>query len=219
MLQYMSFWPVANGPELLVPSTTNPALLVPSGTAKAFYNPKQSIHENFGTLRSDYILSDHDSLSGAYTIDDGNSIIPQSDPLFGSAVALRSQVASLQETHIFSPTHSEQLHGRILARRVSISTRYPFTSFSPSLDFVTGAGPGGIVIGGGTTTTGIAGITSAGPNNAAGVSNARNLFTLADSVQIGEGQFIRSVSASGSSACATTKIPARAALDWPISPA
>src|SRR5665213_1276573 len=98
MLNYMAFWPLANGPELLVPGTG-----LPSGTAKAFYNPKQSIHENFGTLRSDYILNSRDSLSGAYTIDDGNSVIPQSDPLFGSAVALRSQVASLQETHIFSP--------------------------------------------------------------------------------------------------------------------
>ena len=62
MLQYMSFWPVANGPELLVPSTTNPAVLVNSGTAKALYNPKQSIHENFGTLRSDYNLSNSDSV-------------------------------------------------------------------------------------------------------------------------------------------------------------
>ncbi len=30
-----------------------------------------------------------DTLSAAYTIDDGNSIIPQVDPLFGSALALR----------------------------------------------------------------------------------------------------------------------------------
>ena len=58
---------------------------------------------------------------------------------------------------------------------------------APSLDFVTGLGPGGIVIGGGTTTTGLASITAAGPNNAAGVWNRRNLFTLEDSVQIVKG--------------------------------
>jgi hypothetical protein len=182
MLNYMSYWPVANGPELFVPGTT-----LPSGTAKAFYNPRQSIQENFGTLRSDYILSDRDTITGSYTIDDGNSIIPQSDPLFGSAVALRSQVASLQETHIFSPSILNNFTaGFSRARFVFDSST--FTSFSPSLDFVTGAGPGGIIIGGGTTTTGIAAITSAGPNNAAGVSNARNLFTFADSVQMVKGR-------------------------------
>ena len=187
MLQYMSFWPVANGPALLVPSTTNPATLVPSGTAKGFYNPRQSIQENFGTLRSDYILSDHDTITGAYTIDDGNSIIPQADPLFGSAVALRSQVASLQETHILSPTILNNFTVGFSRARFVFNS-YEFTSFSPSLDFVKGAGPGGIIIGGGTTTTGIAAITSAGPNNAAGVSNARNLFTFADSMQMVKGK-------------------------------
>src|SRR5579872_2256067 len=182
MLNYMSYWPVANGPELFVPGTT-----LPSGTAKAFYNPRQSIQENFGTLRSDYILSDRDTITGSYTIDDGNSIIPQADPLFGSAVALRSQVASLQETHIISPAILNNFTaGFSRARFVFDSST--FTSFSPSLDFVTGAGPGGIIIGGGTTTTGIAAITSAGPNNAAGVSNARNLFTFADSVQMVKGK-------------------------------
>jgi hypothetical protein len=43
------------------------------------------------------------------------------------------------------------------------------------------------VVGGGTTTTGLAAITSAGPNNAAGVSNHRNLFTLEDSVHFVKG--------------------------------
>jgi hypothetical protein len=54
-------------------------------------------------LRTDYVIRDRDSLSGAYTVDDGTSLIPQADPLFGSNVILRSQVASIQETHIFSP--------------------------------------------------------------------------------------------------------------------
>jgi hypothetical protein len=181
MLNYMAFWPLANGPELLVPGTG-----LPSGTAKAFYNPNQSIHENFGTLRSDYILSDRDSISGAYTIDDGNSVIPQSDPLFGSAVALRSQVASLQETHVFSPRVLNSFTAGF-SRAAFAFDSLSFVPLSPSLSFVTGLGPGGIVVGGGTTTTGLASITAAGPNNAAGVSNARNLFTFEDSVQIVKG--------------------------------
>ncbi len=40
--------------------------------------------------------------------------------------------------------------------------------FPTNLSFVQGAGPGGIVVNGGVTTTGLSGITSAGPNNAAG---------------------------------------------------
>src|SRR5665213_3758049 len=174
MLPYMAFWPKSNGPEL------------GGGTALAFFNPRQSIHENFGTLRADYILSDHDSLSGAYTIDDGNSIIPLSDPLFQSAVVLRSQVASLQETHIFSPAVLNNFTAGFSRANFNFDSS-PYTPLSPSLDCVTGEGPGGIIIGGGTTTTGIAALTSAGPNNAAGVSNRRNLFTLSDSVQLVKG--------------------------------
>ena len=60
-------------------------------------------------------------------------------------------------------------------------------SFPSSLSFVEGAGPGGIVVNGGVTTTGLSGITSAGPNNAAGVWNRRNLFTYADDLQISKG--------------------------------
>ena len=62
------------------------------------------MHEDFGTLRADYTLSERDSLSAAFTIDDGNSVIPLADPLFGSALGLRNQVGSLQHVRILSPT-------------------------------------------------------------------------------------------------------------------
>src|SRR5438270_1488996 len=87
MLQYMSFWPRPNGPELLANG-------LPSGTALSYNNPKQSIREDFGTVRADYTIRDRDSLSASYTVDDGSSLIPLADPLFGSGVRLRSQVAS-----------------------------------------------------------------------------------------------------------------------------
>jgi len=179
MLQYMSFWPDPNGAELLSNG-------IASGTALSYNNPLQSIHEDFGTLRSDYLIRDGDTLSAAYTIDDGHSLIPQGDPLFGSRNRLRNQVASLQETHVFSP--------RVLNVLTSGFSRAAFnydsvllSTFPPSAAFVTGLGPGGIVIGGGATTTGVAAITSAGPNNAAGVWNRRNLITVTDGVQISSG--------------------------------
>jgi hypothetical protein len=96
MLQYMQLWPAVNGPELTVGG-------LPSGTALSYNNPKENIREDFGTLRTDYLLSDRDTFSAAYTIDDGDGLFPQSDPLFGGYETLRSQIASLEETHVISP--------------------------------------------------------------------------------------------------------------------
>ena len=179
MLPYFSFWPQANGPELTVNG-------LPSGTAFAYENPKQTIREDFGTVRLDYAIRDRDSLSASYTIDDGNSLIPLADPLFASYTALRMQVASLQETHVFSPNMLNTARAGFSRAGFNLDSSL-LAQFPSNLDFVEGAGPGGIVVNGGVTTTGLSGITSAGPNNAAGVWNRRNLFTYTDDVQISKG--------------------------------
>ncbi len=179
MLQYTSFWPQANGPELLANG-------LPTGSALSYNNPKQSIREDFGTLRADYTISERDSLSAAYTLDDGNSLGPLADPLFGSYSTLRAQVGSLQETHIVSPRMLNTFRVGFSRAAFNLDAAL-LAAFPSSLSFVSGAGPGGIVVGGGTTTTGVAAITSAGPNNAAGVWNRRNLFTYSDSLQINKG--------------------------------
>lgn len=176
MLQYMSFWPQPNGPELLVNS-------VPSGTALSFNSPKQYIREDFGTFRTDYVLRDQDSLSAAYTVDDGNSLVPLADPLFASYTTLRMQVASVQETHLFSPGILNTFRAGFSRAAFNLDSSL-LATFPVNLDFVTGAGPGGIVIGGGVTTTANGSLTSAGPNNAAEVWNRRNLFTYTDDLQI-----------------------------------
>jgi hypothetical protein len=179
MLPYMSFWPQPNGPELLANG-------LPSGTALAFNNPRQTVREDFGTLRADYNLREPDSLSGAYTVDDGNSLVPLEDPLFASHTALRMQVASFEETHAFSPQVLNTFRAGFSRAAFNLASS-PLAPFSPGLSFVARAGPGGIVIGGGVTTTGIAALTSAGPNNAAGAGNRRNLFTYTDSVEVSKG--------------------------------
>jgi hypothetical protein len=180
MLQYMPFWPQPNGPELLANG-------IASGTALSYNNPKQSIREDFGTLRADYTPRDRDSLQASYTIDDGNSLIPLADPLFGSYTTLRMQVASLEETHIVSPAMLNTFRAGSSRAAFDLDSSL-LASFPASLSFVEGAGPGGIVVGGGTTTTGLAAITSAGPNNAAGVWNRRNLYTFSDAVQMNRGK-------------------------------
>jgi hypothetical protein len=189
MLPFMALWPEQNGPELMVPSTgacVNPPALVPTGTAKAFYNPNEHIREDFGTVRADFNLAKADMLSTAYTIDDGSSVVPLADPLFASLTPLRMQVLSLTETHVFSP--------QILNTATVGFSRASFAlgsvlvaSFPADVSFVSGLGPGGINVGGGATTTASGSITSAGPNNAAGVSNHRNLYTYQDSIQISKG--------------------------------
>ena len=179
MLRYMSFWPQPNGPELLVNGLA-------SGSALSFNNPRQAIREDFGTLRTDYAIRDQDSLSGAYTVDDGNNLTPLADPLFGSYGTLRSQVASVQETHIVS-SHALNTSRLGFSRAAFDYHSFALADFPSDDSFVAGAGPGGIVIGGGVTTTGVAAITAAGPNNAANVWNRRNLFTYTDSFQFSKG--------------------------------
>jgi len=175
MLRYMQLWPAANGAAL------------GSGIALSYNNPRQMVREDFGTLRSDYILRDRDTLSAAYTIDDGNNTIPQADPLFGAYEPLRAQVASVEETHVISPTILNTFRAGF-SRAAFAYDPVDFVPFPAGIDFVTGLGPGGIVIGGGVTTTAGGTITSAGPNNAADVWNRRNLLTYTDSVHIVKGR-------------------------------
>ncbi len=180
MLQYMQLWPAPNGPELTVGG-------LPSGTALSYNNPRETIHEDFGTVRTDYIFSDRDTFSASYTIDDGNSLVPQADPLFGSYETLASQVASVEETHVISPEILNTFRAGFSRAAFNYDSS-DLTTFPASTSFVTGLGPGGIVVGGGVTTTAGGTITSAGPNNAANVWNRRNLFTYTDGVQIIKGR-------------------------------
>ena len=94
----LALWPVANRPEILTSAGA------PSGIAKAFSNPVQKIREDFGTARLDQTFTDKDSLAGVYTIDDSHAHSPTNNPFTLVDVFLREQVASLSETHVFSPS-------------------------------------------------------------------------------------------------------------------
>ena len=185
MLPFMALWPEPNGPEITQKNAAG--LVVPTGTAYAYNNPKQRINEDFGTMRADYALSGRDSASLFYTVDKGDSLLPQTDPLFAAIERLTSQVASVQHTHIFS--------GNSLNTLTIGYTRAAFnydpamtTNFSDALSFVKGLPPGGISVTGSVTTTGSNVIAAAGPNNASGSWNRRNLFTYADDVQYTRGK-------------------------------
>src|SRR6202044_407826 len=79
------------------------------GISEAFNNPLQTIRDDFGTVRLDHIFSPKDSFNSVYTIDDSADFTPTSTNAYSAdAESLREQVASLEETHIFSPTFINQ---------------------------------------------------------------------------------------------------------------
>ena len=93
----------------------------------------------------------------------------------------------------------------------SRSDPVPLTAIPANLSFVTGAGPGGIVVGGGATTTANGTITSAGPNNAAGVP-ITGIFSLTRTICGSAMECTRSAWASGFNGFRTTRTPLHAKL-------
>jgi hypothetical protein len=169
----LSLWPVANGPELLTSTGA------PSGIAEAFSNPVQNIREDFGTARFDQIFSQNDSFAAVYTADDSEAHSPTSNPITRSDIFLREQVASLSETHIFSPN--------FLNRATFGFSRGAFFFNSGTTTNLPGwihAGQpvGAVVVGGGTTLNGASQITNGGTNAGSNLTAVRNLFTATDEV-------------------------------------
>ena len=173
MLQYMSFWPEPNGDALARGSQSARGTRCPT-TIRSSTSAK--ISEPSAVIIN---LAERDTLSAAYTIDNGDSLIPLADPLFGSVTRLQSQVANIDETHVFSPRMLNTFRAGFSRAAFNLDAAIS-GNISADSSFVKGAGPGGIVVGGGVTTTGTGTITSAGPNNAAGSWNRRNLFTTMD---------------------------------------
>ena len=100
---------------------------------------------------------------------------------------LADQVASIEETHVISPEILNTFRAGF-SRAAWNYKSFTFVPFPASTSFVTGLGPGGIVVGGGVSTSGGGTITSAGPNNSSNAWDRRNLFTYTDSVQIIKGR-------------------------------
>ncbi|MGA3205452.1 MAG: TonB-dependent receptor, partial [Bryobacteraceae bacterium] len=160
----LTLWPAQNGPDL------------GSGIGEAYSHPLQTVREDFGTTRLDHLFSDRDALFGVYTVDDSADQTPSANPLSGVVESLREQVASLQETHIFSASALNT------ARFGFSRASYFFTGTTP-VDlpgWVEGDPIGAVVIGGGTALNAASQITAAGTNAGSNQLAARNLFTFED---------------------------------------
>jgi carboxypeptidase family protein len=174
MLPYMAFWPEPNGPNL------------GGGIALAFSNPAQSIREDFGTVRGDHSFSEKDQLATVYTLDDGDSVTPLPDPLFGTVINLRSQVLSLQETHLFSPSVINTFTAGF-SRAAFYFYTPPLVSLPSNLSFVEGQIPGRIGVSGGGSGTGTT-LTLAGSAASGLFVPRRSVFTYQDGIQVVKGK-------------------------------
>src|SRR5215471_3075430 len=104
----LNLWPTPSPSDTV--STSGPGICPPPapastlcGIAEVFSSPLQTVREDFGTTRLDHIFSQKDSLAAIYTGDDGDDFTATPlDPFSADIVALREQVVSLEETHIFS---------------------------------------------------------------------------------------------------------------------
>ena len=168
----LALWPEQNGPEL------------GGGIGEAYGHPKQHIREDFGTVRLDDNLGSKDLLFAVYTIDDSSANTPSQNPLSLIDEALREQVTSIQEQHVFSPSLLNT------ARFGYSRASFYFNGFTPVdvTGWVTGKPVGAIVIGGSTASNGASQITQAGTNVGSNNTTVRNLLTFDDHVYWSRGK-------------------------------
>ena len=172
------------------------------GISEAFNNPLQTIRDDFGTVRLDHIFSSKDSLNAVYTIDDSADFTPTSTNLYSTDVeSLREQVASIEETHVFSPSLLNTARaGFSRAGYFFTGEPTPGTPAASLPGFLEGLPIGALVVGGSAASNPTAQLSLAGSNNGSNLHVARNLFTYEDRVSFTKGrhQFNFGAGCSGS---------------------
>ena len=155
-----------------------------NGIAQVFSSPLQTIRENFGNARVDHIFSSKDSLSAIYTIDDGNDFTPTTaNPYSTDILTLREQVATVDETHVFSPTLLNVARfGYSRAGYFFTGEPTPGTPAATVPGFLLGDQVGAVVVGGSAASNPQAQIGLAGSNNGSNLTIARNIYTYEDRV-------------------------------------
>jgi hypothetical protein len=160
------------------------------GISEAFNSPLQTIRDDFGTIRVDHFLSTKDTVSAVYTIDDSEDFTPTSTNLnMADAETLREQVASVEETHVFSPTLLNTFRaGYSRAGYFFTGEPTPGTPAASLPGFLTGHPVGAIVVGGSAASNPTAQVGLAGSNNGSNLDVARNIFTYEDRVSFTKGR-------------------------------
>ena len=185
----LNLWPTPTAKDLDFAAPGTCPAPINCGIAEVFSSPLQTIREDFGTARVDHIFSQRDTLSGIYTVDDGQDFTATPlDPFSSDVMTLREQVVSLEETHVFSPALANS--ARVgLSRAGYFFTGEP-TPGTPSASvpgFLIGHPVGAVVVGGSAASNPQAQLGLAGSNNGSNLSIARNLYTFEDHVTLTRG--------------------------------
>jgi len=161
-----------------------------NGIAQVFSSPLQTIREDFGTARLDHIFSQKDSLAAIYTADDGDDFTATPlDPFSADILTLREQVASLEQTHVFSPTILNTVRlGFSRAGYFFTGEPTPGTPAATVPGFLLGRPVGAVVVGGSAASNPQASLGLAGSNNGSNLRIARNLYTYEDRVTLTHGR-------------------------------
>jgi hypothetical protein len=161
-----------------------------NGIAQVFSSPLQTIREDFGTVRLDHTFSPKDSLASIYTVDDGRDVTATPlDPFSSDIVALRAQVLSLEETHVFSPTLLNTARfGYSRAGYFFTGEPTPGTPAASVPGFLTGLPVGAVVVGGSAASNPQAQLGLAGSNNGSNLRIHRNLYTFEDRITLTRGR-------------------------------
>src|SRR5467141_2570803 len=161
-----------------------------NGISQFFSSPLQTIREDFGTARFDHIFSQRDTLAAIYTADDGRDFTATPlDPFSSDILALREQVLSLEETHIFSPALLNT--ARIGFSRAGYFFTGEPTPGTPAANvpgFLIGHPVGAVVVGGSAASNPQAQLGLAGSNNGSNLHIARNLYTFEDHLTLTRGR-------------------------------
>jgi len=161
-----------------------------SGISEVFSSPRQTAREDFGTSRLDHIFSHQDSLAGIYTVDDSDDFTATPlDPFSADIVALREQVVSLEETHLFSSALLNSARvGFSRAGYFFTGEPTPGTPAASVPGFLLGRPVGAAVVGGSAASNPQASLGLAGSNNGSNLSIHRNFYTFEDQVTMTRGR-------------------------------
>src|SRR3989475_1549809 len=130
MLPYArSFWPAPNGSVL------------GGGVAASFPNPPPKVRGELCLFGLDYNISSHDSFSANYLIQDGENDVPSPNPNFFRPLPLRTQLLSLQETHVFSPALINTASAGFGRGHIKLGA-FPAVPIPTELAFIPGSPPG-----------------------------------------------------------------------------
>ncbi len=186
----LNLWPTPTASDLDFAAPGTCPAPINCGISEVFSSPLQTIREDFGTARVDHIFSQRDTLAGIYTIDDGRDFTATPlDPFSSDAVALREQVATLEETHVFSPALVNSARfGFSRAGYFFTGEPTPGTPAASVPGFLIGHPVGAVVVGGSAASNPQAQLGLAGSNNGSNLCIARNLYTFEDHITLTRGR-------------------------------